>query len=125
MVTEEGYIDYNSSGAMDNIFQAPNSKFVTLQEKVKGQKSERSRSFTGRMLLSLTGNNKPIKKQVAMQKPLKKSNEASSCSNSVDGSYINKNDVSKVKDPAPVANDDMQNATWLVVVDFNKNAINI
>ena len=34
VVTEEGYIDYYSSGAMDNIFQAPDSEFVTLQEKV-------------------------------------------------------------------------------------------
>ena len=62
VVTEEGYIDHYSSGAMDNIFQAPDSEFETLQEKVKFQKSERSRSFIGRMLLSLMGNNKPIKK---------------------------------------------------------------
>ena len=38
VVTEEGYIDYYSSGAMDNIFQAPDSKFLTLQEKVKSKK---------------------------------------------------------------------------------------
>ena len=35
VVTEEGYIDYYSSGAMDNIIQAPDSKSVTLQEKIK------------------------------------------------------------------------------------------
>ena len=62
MVTEESYIEYYSFGAMDNIFQAPDSKFVTLKEKVKSKKLERSRSFIGRMLLSLMGNNKPIKK---------------------------------------------------------------
>ena len=38
VVTEEGYIDYYHSGAMDNIFQAPGSEFVTLQEKVKSKK---------------------------------------------------------------------------------------
>ena len=52
----EGYIDHYSSEAMDNIFQVPDSEFETLQEKVKIQKSERSGSFIGRMLLSLTGN---------------------------------------------------------------------
>ena len=52
VVTEEGYIDYYSSGAMDNIFQGPDSNFMTLQEKVKSQKLERSRRFIGRMLLS-------------------------------------------------------------------------
>ena len=61
VVTEEGYIDYYSSGAMDNIFQAPDSKFVTLQEKEKSQKLEKSRSLIDRMFLSLTGNNQPIK----------------------------------------------------------------
>ena len=71
VVTEEGYIDHYTSWAMDNIFQAPDSKFETLQEKVKNQKSEQSRSFTGRMFLLLTGNNKPIKRQVALQKLLK------------------------------------------------------
>ena len=75
MLTEEGYNDYYSSGAMDNIFHAPDSEFATLQEKVKSQKSER-RSFIGRVLLSLMGNNKPIKKQVVIQKPLKESSEA-------------------------------------------------
>ena len=82
--TEEGYINYYSSGAMDNIFQAPDSEFMTLQEKVKIKKSERSRSFIGRMLLSLMGNNKPIKKQVVPQKPIKESSEdrALHCNNS-------------------------------------------
>ena len=35
VITEEGYIDHYTSGAMDNIFQAPDSQFETLQEKVK------------------------------------------------------------------------------------------
>ena len=44
------------------------------------------------MLLSLMGNNKPIKKQVALQKPLKESSEAMAlcCDNSLDGLYINR-----------------------------------
>ena len=58
VVTEEGYTDYYGSGAMDNIFQAPDSKCMTLQEKVKGKKLERSRSFIGMMFLSLMGNHK-------------------------------------------------------------------
>ena len=122
MVTEEGYIDYYSSGAMGNIFQASDSEFVTLQEKVKSKKSEKSRSFIGRMLLSLMGNNKPIKKQVAIQKRLKESTEAmvSYCDNSLDGSYINKNDANEAKGLAPVAESDVQNAKQLVVVDFNE-----
>ena len=61
VVTEEGYIDYYSSGVMDNIFQAPDSEFVILQEKVKCNKLEKSRSLIGRIFLSLTGNTKPIK----------------------------------------------------------------
>ena len=69
MITEKGYIDNYTSGAMYNIFQPPDFEFKTLQEKVKNQKSERSRSFIGRMFLSLTGNNKTIKRQVALQKP--------------------------------------------------------
>ena len=127
VVTEEGYIEHYSSGAMDNIFQALDSELVTLQEKVKSQKSDRNWSFIGRMLLSLMGNNKPIKKQAAIQKPLIESNEgiASSCSNFLDRSYINKKDLSKSKDPAPVADNDAQNAKCLVVVNFNKNAMNI
>ena len=68
---------------------------------------ERSRNFIGRMLLSLTGNNKPIKR-----KPLKESSEAMAlhCYNSLDGLYINKNYVSKVKGPAPVTESNAQNA---------------
>ena len=73
VITEEGYIDHYTSGGMDNIFQAPDSEFETLQEKVKKKtKIRASRSFILWMLLSLTGNNKTIKRQVAIQKPLKK-----------------------------------------------------
>ena len=61
VVTEEGYIDYYSSGVMDNIFQAPDSEFMALQEMVKCHKLEKSRSLIDRMFLSLTGNTKPIK----------------------------------------------------------------
>ena len=39
-ITEEGYIDHYTSGAIDNTFQAPASEFEALQEKVKNQKSE-------------------------------------------------------------------------------------
>ena len=38
VIKEEGYIDHYTSGAMDNIFQAPDSEFKTLQKKVKNQK---------------------------------------------------------------------------------------
>ena len=74
------------------------------------------------MLLSLVGNNKPIKKQVTLQKPLKESSKgmASHCDNSFDGLYISKNDVNEAKGPAPVAESNAQNAKWLVGVDFNK-----
>ena len=73
---------------MDNIFQVPDSEFKTLQNKVKNQRSERSRSF-----------NKPIKKQVALQKPLEESSEAMTlhCNNSLDGSYINRKVVNEAK----------------------------
>ena len=94
VVTEEVCIDHRTSGAVDGIFQAPDSEFETLQEKVKKkQKSERSRSFVGRMLLSLIGSNKTIKRQVALQKPLKESSEAMAlcCNNCLDGSYIDVN----------------------------------
>ena len=30
IITEEGYIDHNTSGAMDNIFKAPDSIFEVL-----------------------------------------------------------------------------------------------
>ena len=68
------------------------------------------------------GNNKPIKKQVAIQKPLTESSEAmaSCCDNSLDGLYINKNNENKVKSLAPAAESDAQNAKQLVVVDFNE-----
>ena len=123
VVREEGYIDYYSSGATDNIFQAPDSTFVTLHEKVKSQNLERGRSFIGRMLLSLMGNNKPIERQVAIQKPLKESNEtvATCCNNSLDGLYINKNNVNEAKGPISMAESDAQNAKQLVVADFNEN----
>ena len=63
------------------------------------------------MLLSLTGNNKPIEKQVALQKPLNESSKAMAfhCDNSLDGWYINKNNINKAKGPAPVAKSDAQN----------------
>ena len=63
------------------------------------------------MLLSLMGNNKPIKKQVAIQNPLKENSEAMAphCNNSLNGSYINKNNRNKVKGPAPVAESNVQN----------------
>ena len=40
IITEDGYIDHYTSGAMDNIFQAPDLEFKVLQDKVKNQKSE-------------------------------------------------------------------------------------
>ena len=40
-ITEEGYIDHCSSGTMDNIFQAPDSKFKTLHDEVKKIKNWR------------------------------------------------------------------------------------
>ena len=74
------------------------------------------------MLLSLTGNNKTIKRQVALQKSLKESSGAMAlhCNNSLDGSYINRNVVNKPKGPAPVAESDTQNIRQLVFKDFNK-----
>ena len=41
VITEEGYTDCYSSGAMDYISQAPDSKFETLQDKVKNLKNWR------------------------------------------------------------------------------------
>ena len=41
VVTEEGYIDHYSLGVMNNIFQAPDYKFKTLQDKVKIKKKWR------------------------------------------------------------------------------------
>ena len=43
--------------------------------------------------------------------------------NSLDGLYINKNDVNEVKGTAPVTESNMQNAKQLVVVDFNEKCI--
>ena len=34
-ITEEGYIDHYSSGAIDDIFQAPDSKFLDTPRKDK------------------------------------------------------------------------------------------
>ena len=62
IITEDGYIDHYTTGAMDNIFHVPDSEFEVLQEKVKSQTLERNRSFIGKMLLSLTGNCKPSKR---------------------------------------------------------------
>ena len=111
IITEEGYINHYTLGAMDNIFQAPDSKFKVLQEKVKNQKSERGRNFIGRMLLSLTGNNKPRKRQVALQKQSKEGSEnmALHFTNPLDGSYIGRNVVNKVKNTAPAAESEGQN----------------
>ena len=63
------------------------------------------------MLLSLTGNNKPIKKWVALQKPLKENSEAMAlcCDNSLYGSHINRNVIGEANGPAPVAGSDTQN----------------
>ena len=74
------------------------------------------------MLLALIGNNKTIKRQVALQKPLKESSEAMAlhCNNSLDGSYINRNIVNEAKGPAPVAESNTQNIKQLVVKNFNE-----
>ena len=73
------------------------------------------------MLLSLTGNNKTSKRQVAPQKLLKESGEAgtSHSINSLDGSYIDRNAVNEVKGPAPVAENETQNVKQLIIWDFN------
>ena len=73
------------------------------------------------MLLLLTGNNKPIKRQVALQKPLKESSEAMAlCSKkSLDRSYIDGNVVNEVKGPAPAAESKTQHVKKLIVKDFN------
>ena len=74
------------------------------------------------MLLSLTGNNKTSKRQVAVQRSLKESNEArvSHSTNSLDGSYIDRNVINEVKGPASVAENEMQNVKQLIVRDFNE-----
>ena len=45
---------------------------------------------------------------------------ASYSNNSLEGSYISKNDINQAKHPASVAESDAQNAKQLLVVDFNK-----
>ena len=55
IITKDGYIDHYTTVVIHNIFQAPDSEFEVLHEKVKSQKSERNGSFIGKMLLSLTG----------------------------------------------------------------------
>ena len=74
------------------------------------------------MLLSLTGNNKTSRRQVAPQRLLKESSEAraSHSANSLDGSYIDRNAVNEVKGPAPVAENEMQNVKQLIIRDFNE-----
>ena len=74
------------------------------------------------MLLSLTGNNENIKRQVTLQKPLKESSEAMAlcCDNSLDGSYINRNVINEAKGPAPVVESDAQAVKQLVVKGFNE-----
>ena len=106
---------------MDNTLQAPDSEFKVFQEKIKNQTSEQNRSFIGRMLLFMTGNNKTSKRQVKVQKPLKENREARAlCSaKSLDGSYIDRNVINEVKGPAPVAESEIQNVNQLIVKDFN------
>ena len=74
------------------------------------------------MLLSLAGNHKTSKRQVAFQRLLKESGEAraSHSINSLDGSYIDRNAVNKVKGPATVAENDAQNVKQLIVSDLNE-----
>ena len=38
IITKDGYIDHYTTGALDNIFQAPDSEFEVLQEKIKKPK---------------------------------------------------------------------------------------
>ena len=126
VVTEEGYIDYYSSGAIGNTFQAPYSEFVTLQEKVKSKKLEKSRSFIGRMQPSLTDNSKPIKTGSNTKTFKENGKDKASCdNNSLEELYINKNNISKVKGTAIKTNINDQNAKQSVIDDFNKNVMNI
>ena len=122
IMTEDGCIDHYTTGAMDNIFQAPDSEFEVLQEKVKSQKSERNRSFIGKMLLSLSGNCRTSKRQIALQKALNEGGETGT-SNSIinlDGSYIDRNPVNEVRGSAPIAENRTQNVKQLVICDFNE-----
>ena len=76
----------------------------------------------GRMLLSLTGNSRTNKRQVALQKPLKESSEAMALcfKNSLDKSYINRNIINEVKGPVLVTDSKIQNVKQLIVKDFNE-----
>ena len=107
---------------MDNIFQAPDLEFVTLQKKVKCQKSEKSRSLIGRMPLSLTGNTKPIKKQVAINRISRENSKdvAKLGDDTLDGSYINRNNECKTKGTVTERDMKAENAKQLVIDDFNK-----
>ena len=107
---------------MGNIFQTCDTEFEVLHEKVQNKKSEQSRSFIGRMLLSLTGNNKTSTRQVAPWRPLKESSEAraSHSTNSLHGSYIDRNAANEVKGPALVAENETQNVKQLIIRDFNE-----
>ena len=40
IITEEGYIDHYTSGAMDNIFQDQDSEFKILEEKLKKKQNK-------------------------------------------------------------------------------------
>ena len=74
------------------------------------------------MLLSLTGNSKPIKKQVAINKMSKdNSKDIAKIGNyMLDGSYFNKNKKSKAKGTAIENNENSKDASWLIIDDFNK-----
>ena len=63
------------------------------------------------MLLLLKGNHKTIKRQSAPQRPFKEggATRASHSTNSLDGSYIDRNAVNEVQDPAPVVENETQN----------------
>ena len=45
IITKDGYINHYTTEVMDNIFQAPDSEFEVIQEKVKSQKLERNSFF--------------------------------------------------------------------------------
>ena len=71
IITEDGYIGHDTTGAKENIFQAPDSEFEVLQDKVNTQKSERNRSFIWQNASSLTGNCKTSKRQIVPHKIFK------------------------------------------------------
>ena len=120
-VTEEGYIDYYSSGVMANIFQDPDSESVALQEKVKCHKLQKRRSLIGRMFyLSQAILN--LLKQVAIHKISKENSKdvVKFGNDTLDGSYINKNNEDKAKGMATESDAITENAKQLVIVNFNK-----